>query len=211
MTRFVLLGCLWIGIAGGPAEAQVEVAVHGGVHVDRAGRPDRVVTEGGAEMWAAEGEASALGARVGYWLRPTLGLQLDLSRSSNASWFGHTPVPPRPFANRTTYLSARGVARTSAERRMSFFAAAGPAVMLHGGPGENLRTRDTELGGVLEGGARLRIAGRLGMELAVSNYLYRTRYAAAAPPALDGTIEPAGGIWRHDLLLVSGLVYSWGR
>jgi hypothetical protein len=209
MRRVVLLSCLWGVVGSGPVLAQWDVAVHGGVHVDRVERPDRVVTEAGAEMYAAKGEASALGARGGYWLRPALGLQLAASRSSNASWQGQTPVPGPGFANRTTYLSARGVARTPEDRAISLFAAAGPAVMLHGGSGTNLRSRDTELGGVLEGGARIRIAGRLGMELTLSNYLYPTRYPDAAPVELDGTVEPAGSTVRHDLLLLTGITYSW--
>jgi hypothetical protein len=177
--------------------ARLELAGHLGVHVDRHAEADRVVTDGGAAMFATAGEASAFGARLGYWLRPRLGLQLDVSRSSNASWEGSTFLPPPSFSNRTTYLSARGVARTAPGRQLQLSAAAGPAVMLYGGTGENLRTRDADLGGVLELGARLRVTQWLGAELAVSNYFYRSRY------------QNEGSVFRHDLLIMPGLVFSW--
>jgi hypothetical protein len=176
--------------------ARLELAGHLGVHVDRHAEADRVVTDGGAAMYATAGEASAFAARLGYWLRPALGVQLDISRSSNASWEGSTPLPPPGFANRTTYLSARGVARTSPARRLHLFAAAGPALMLYGGTGENLRTSDTDIGGVLEVGARLRATRWLGVELALSNYLYRSHY------------RDDGSVFRHDLLILPGLVVS---
>jgi hypothetical protein len=100
------------------------------------------------------------------------------------------------FANRTTYLSVRGVMRTSPTRPGQLFAAAGPALMLYGGTGENLRTSDANLGGVLEVGARLRITQWLGAELALSNYFYGSRYR-------DGE-----SVFRHDLLILPGLVFS---
>jgi hypothetical protein len=148
-------------------------------------------------MYATAGEASAFAARLGYWLRPALGLQFDVSRSSNASWEGSTPLPPPSFANRTTYLSARGVARTAPLRRLQLFVAAGPALMLHGGTGTNLRTRNTDVGGVLEVGARLRASAWLGVQLGLSNYFYSSRYTAD------------GSVFRHDLLVMPGLVLSW--
>jgi hypothetical protein len=177
--------------------ARFELAGHLGVHVDRPAEADRVVADGGAAMYATAGEASALSARLGYWLRPALGVQFDVSRSSNSSWEGSTPIPPPGFANRTTYLSARGVVRTSPVRRLHLFAAAGPALMLYGGTGENLRTSDADLGGVLDVGARLRATPWLGIELALSNYFYGSRY------------RDQGSVFRHDLLILPGLVFSW--
>lgn len=180
--------------------ARFEIAGHLGVHVDRTDQADRAVTDGGAGMFATSGEASAFSGRLGYWLRPWLGLQLGLSRSSNASWEGSTPITPAGplgFANRTTYLSARGVIQTSPERRAQLFAAAGPALMLYGGTGENLRTSDADVGGVLEVGARLRANQWLGFELALSNYLYSSRY------------REEGRVFQHDLLIIPGVVVSW--
>jgi hypothetical protein len=179
------------------APSRLELAGHLGVHVDRAAEADRLVSDGTSAMYATPGEASAIAARLGYWLRPRLGLQLDVSRSSNASWEGSTSLPVLNFTNRTTYLSARGVARTDPGRKFQLSLAAGPAVMLYGGTGENLRTRDTDFGGVLELGSRLRVTNWVGVELAVSNYLYGSRYR-------DGR-----SVFRHDLLILPGLVFSW--
>jgi hypothetical protein len=186
--------------------AQVEVAARGGVHVDRAAEHDRLVTTGGAAMYADRGEASALGLRIGYWRRPTFGFQFDVSRSSNASWSGSTPLPPPGFANRTTYVSTRAVVRTSPTRSQGLSIAAGPAVMIYGGTGTNLRTRGADVGGVLEASARLRLVHRLSVELAVSNYLYGSSYLP------DGTGSPTGAtrsVFRHDLLLLPALVFTW--
>ena len=194
--------------------ARFEIAGHLGVHVDRSEEADRVVTDGFGGMYAAPGEASALGGRMGYWIRPALGVQLALSRSSNESWGGssifrsaelvqwsssleNARTSSPGFANRTTYISARGALRTSPARRMHFFAAAGPALMLYGGPGENLRTSDANVGGVLEGGARLRVSQWLAVELALSNYFYGSRY------------REEGSVFRHDLLILPGVVVSW--
>jgi hypothetical protein len=55
----------------------------------------------------------------------------------------------------------------------------------------------TDIGGALEAGARLRIAGRLGMQLALTNYLYSSRYVGAA-----------GSAWQNDFLITTGLVFS---
>ena len=197
MPRLILLACLWIAAAGRPAHAQFEVAGHLGLHVDRAEEADRVVTERSAAMYATAGEASAFAARVGYWVRPALGLQLDVTHSSNAAWEGSTPLPPPSFSNRTTYLSARGVARTAPLERLQLFVAAGPALMLHGGTGTNLRTRDTDIGGVLEVGTRWRASDWLGVQLALTNYFYSSSYSSE------------GGVFRHDPIILPGVVLSW--
>ena len=206
MIRSIAVLALWLGILPQSLLAQVEIAARGGVHVDRAAEHDRLVTTGGAAMYADRGEASALGMRIGYWHRPTLGFQFDLSRSSNASWSGSAPLPPPAFTNRTTYLSTQAVARTSPTRSLGLAIAAGPAVMIYSGTGTNLRTRGADVGGVLEASARLRLVHRLAVELAVSNYFYGSTYLP------DGTGSTAGAtrsVFRHDLLLLPALVFSW--
>jgi hypothetical protein len=206
MIRTIAVFALWLTGLPQSLFAQVEISARGGVHVDRAPEHDRLVTTGGAAMYADRGEASALGMRIGYWHRPTFGFQFDVSRSSNASWSGSTPLPPPAFANRTAYLSARAVARTSPTRSLQLAIAAGPAVMIYGGPGTNLRTRGADVGGVLEASARLRLVHRLAVEIAVTNYLYGSSYLA------DGTGSQAGAtrsVFRHDLLLLPALVFTW--
>ena len=49
-------------------------------------------------------------------------------------------------------------------------------VVTDGGTGNSLRSRDTDVGGVLEASARLRIVRRLSFQVAVSNYLYGSSY-----------------------------------
>ncbi len=207
MFRIQVAVALWLSVVPSSLNAQFEIAGHGGVHVDRAPEHDRLVTDGGAAMYADRGEASALGVRFGYWRRPTLGFQLDLSRSSNASWSGSTPLPPRAFANRTIYLSARAVARTMPAKSLQFAIAAGPAVMVYAGTGTNLRSRGADVGGVIEASARLRIVRQLAFELAVSNYFYGSSYVA--DPLGGSQADATRSVFRHDLLLLPGLVYDW--
>ena len=177
--------------------SRFELSGHLGVHVDRSSEADRAITDGTHAMYATSGEASAWSGRLGYWVRPRLGLQFDVSHSSNAAWEGSTSFPVPGFANRTTYLSARGVLRTSPVRRFGVYAAAGPSLMLYGGTGDNLRTSDADLGGVVDVGARLRATPWLEVELSLSNYLYSSQY------------QNEGRVFRHDLLILPGLVYTW--
>jgi hypothetical protein len=195
------------GVPGGPHDAPVpppglppsrfELSGHLGVHVDHNSEADRAVNDGTSALYSAGGEASAWSGRLGYWVRPSVGLQFDVSHSSNASWEGSTSVPIDGFANRTTYLSARGMARTSAVHRFTAYAAAGPALMLYGGTGDNLRTSDVDLGGVVDVGGRLRATPWLLVELSLSNYLYSSEY------------QSEGRVFRHDFLILPGLVYTW--
>jgi hypothetical protein len=208
MIRTQVAVALWLSVVPSSLFAQFEIAGRVGVHVDRAPEHDRLVTDGGAAMYADRGEAGALGVRLGYWRRPTLGLQLDLSRSSNASWSGSTPLPPPTFANRTTYLSARAVARTMPANRFQLSISAGPAVMVYGGTGTNLRSRGADVGAVIEAGARLRIVHRLAFELAVSNYFYGSSYVTD-PTQAGSQAGATRGVFRHDLLVLPGLVYTW--
>jgi hypothetical protein len=177
--------------------SRLELSGHLGVHVDHHAEVDRAVIGDNSALYAAPGEASAWSGRLGYWLRPRLGLQLDVSHSSNSSWQGGTSFPVPDFANRTTYVSARGAIRTSPVRRFNVYAAAGPALMLYGGTGENLRTSDADPGAVLDVGARLRVTPRLGLELSLSNYFYSSRY------------RDEGRVFRHDFLILPGVVFSW--
>lgn len=174
-----------------------DLSAHLGVHVDHHSEVDRAISDGTSAMYAASGEASAWSARLGYWVQPTLGLQFDVSHSSNASWGGSSSVSVPDFVNLTTYLSARGMIRTSPVRSFGVYAAVGPALMLYGGTGDNLRTSDADFGGVLDVGARLRAASWLELELSLSNYLYSSEY------------ETEGSVFRHDLLILPGLVYTW--
>jgi Outer membrane protein beta-barrel domain len=190
------------------AFAQFEVSVGGGVHFDRASDHDRVVTDGGSAMFAAKGEASALGIQLGYWRTPRFGFQLDLSRSSNESWAGSTPLPPPSFANRTVYLSARAATRTAPEKQVQLGVAAGPALMIYGGTGTNLRTRGTDIGGVVDVSGRLRIAHRLAFQLSLSNYLYISKYRSSSGPG-GGPADIEHSVMRYDPLLLTGLVYTW--
>jgi hypothetical protein len=187
-----------VPIAPPPVQpGRFDLSGHLGVHPDHNSEVDRAISDGTSAIYSAGGEATAWSGRLGYWVRPTRGLHFDVSHSSNASWGGSTSLPAPDFVNLTTYLSARGIFRTSPVRRFGVYAAVGPALMLYGGTGDNLRTSDADLGGVLDVGARLRAAPWLEVELSLSNYLYSSEY------------ENEGSVFRHDLLILPGLVYAW--
>jgi hypothetical protein len=185
--------------------AQLEVGVQGGVHIDRADRPDRYVAAAdGGRLDAAPGEAAAWGGRAAYWVRPRLGIQADFTHSRNESWSGSSGAPPPEFSNTTSYFSVRGVVRTNPERGLQLFGAAGPALIRHGGAGFSYLAGDVDVGGLVEVGARVRLTGGLGLQLALSNYLYPSRYAASEATGATGTTE-----FRHDILILPGLTWSW--
>jgi hypothetical protein len=96
--------------------------------------------------------------------------------------------------------------RTAPDRGLQFAVAAGPALMIYGGTGTNLRTRGADVGAVLEASARLRIVRQLSFQLAVANYLYGSSYRA---DPTQGNGEATRSVFRHDLLLLPGLVYTW--
>lgn len=191
-------GPVTVPVAPVPVQpGRFDLSGHLGVHVDHNAEADRAISDGTSAIYAAGGEATAWSGRLGYWVQPTLGLQFDISHSSNASYEGSTSVAAPDLVNRTTYLSARGMIRTSPARSFGVYAAAGPALMVYGGTGENLRTSDVDFGGVLDVGARLRAASWLQVQLSLSNYLYSSEY------------QTEGQVFRHDLLILPGLVYTW--
>lgn len=203
-SRFSLTVGFAVLLGVQPLSAQFEITAHGGVHFDRAPEHDRMVSNNGALMMSDKGEAGAIGVRLGYWHRPAFGLQVDVTRSTNSSWSGYTStLPPASVINRTTFVSARAILRTSPANGVQLAVAAGPALMMFGGTGTNLRTRDADIGGVIELSARVRVMGRLGLELAASNYLYGSTYTAGSAPG-GGS---AGRVFRHDLVLLPGV--SW--
>ena len=61
MIRTQVAVALWLSVVPSSLFAQFEIAGRAGVHVDRAPEHDRLVTDGGAAMYADRGEASALG------------------------------------------------------------------------------------------------------------------------------------------------------
>lgn len=193
------------------AAAQTELSLRAGIHADRADRPDRYLGDAdGRRMEAARGEATAFGVRLRHFLRPALGLELDAARSVNRSWQGSTTLPPPAFSNTTTYLSARAVLRANPAGTVQLQAAAGPALLVHGGTGTSYLARTTDPGGVVDVGARVRVGRWLAWEGGVTSYLYASRYAEAyQPPFVGQPVQPAGTAFRHDLVVTTGLALAW--
>ncbi len=157
-------------------------------------------------MESAKGEARAWGLQAGYGVGRHLALEADVSQSHNSSWQGSTTLPPPAFATTTTYFSARAGFRTDVSPSLRLEAKAGPAVIVHGGSGSSSMTRNTDIGGVVELAALVPLTGPLGMTLAAGEYLYASRYRDPYAGRFAGSpVEPAGSVFRHDLLLQAGL------
>jgi hypothetical protein len=58
MTRSQVIVSLMLGTLPSTLHAQFELSIGAGVHVDRATEHDRLLTDGGAAMYAEQGEAS---------------------------------------------------------------------------------------------------------------------------------------------------------
>ena len=95
-------------LAATPAAAQVEVTVHGGLHLDLAGGPrsglEQTERPRGARRWA--GEATTAGTRVAVGL--SRGWQLDggVAWSRNSNWEGAVSRTIPSFEARAMFISS---------------------------------------------------------------------------------------------------------
>ena len=87
MNRTQVAVALWLSVVPSSLFAQFELAGRGGVHVDRASERDRLVTDGGAAMYAERGEASA--RRAASNRLPVRGLPSSVSRAGDDARRAH--------------------------------------------------------------------------------------------------------------------------
>ena len=174
--RFQLI-LLPLLVAPVTASAQWTVGIEAGVHADRLRPPQRVLADGSSTfMMSAPGEAPAIGVRAVYW-RNHFGFDAGVVTSQNRSWSGGGSVPLPDFSKRTTFTNAGLLWRPlDPAARAQVHMGVGAAAIFHGGSGESVLTRTTDLGGVATAGAALRIGERFTLGLSAYNYRFSSEF-----------------------------------
>lgn len=186
--------------------AQIELGFRAGIHFDRVERPDRFLRREMLEMNATAGEARTLGLRGGYRFGGGWLVLLDLSRSWNTAWHGHTRLPPPDFTNNTTYVSPRLLYGARLSDRLALDAGLGPALLVSGGTGESNLTRDANPGAALELSPRWRLGRTVDLELSGNLFVFRPEYTREYPPQFVGdATRPAGPEWQQDVHVMVGV------
>jgi hypothetical protein len=196
-----------------PAAGQVSLSVQGGVHAARLGRPERAVLDpgGGIALQGGNGEASALGLRVGYWLSRRWGIDGGIVKSRNLAWNGSAPfgLLAEQFETRIVFTSATFRARLSApQSRWGLSVGTGPALIFHEGSGTSLLTRNTDIGGLIDIAGSLGVSSRLALTLNLHQYLFSSSFAEPYEGQFVGDpIQPAGSRFRHEFVILAGLTW----
>lgn len=158
-------------------------------------------------MMSAPGEAPVIGLRLTRVLRQHFDIEAGIAVARNESWSGGGAVPLPEFSKHTTFTSAAVIWRPLDEtKRAQLRMGAGPALIFHGGSGESVLTRQTDLGAVATAGASLRIGQRLSVGLDVQNYHFASRFGAA--PFENGGYPEGyreGTRWRSEWLVLPSL------
>jgi hypothetical protein len=187
------------------------ISVQGGVHAARMNRPERAVLGpgGGITQQGGQGEASALGLRIGHWLSDRWGVEGGVVRSRNRAWNGSTAFGVEDFQTRIIFTSATFQARlTAPQSRWGLSVGAGPALIFHEGSGTSLLTRSTDIGGLVDIVGSLGLSSRVALKLNVHQYLFSSDFAEAYEGQFVGDpIQPAGSRFRHEFVVLAGL--SW--
>jgi hypothetical protein len=192
-------------LLGTPAAAagQWTITVQAGVHMDRLGESQRLLVDGSTAMASAPGEAPVVGVRASYWLGENFGLDAGLAVSQNRSWSGSVATPETYFVKRTVFTSAAVLWRPFGESdRWRLQLGLGPAAISHGGSGESLLARQTDLGAVATVGGELGIGDRLRLGVDVYNYRFSSRFADPESLSLVGSPAFSSGSRKRSEWLV---------
>jgi hypothetical protein len=169
-----------------------------------------VLTPGGEiGQQGGQGEASALGLRVGHWLSERWGIEGGLVRSRNRAWSGSTAFGVEDFETRIIFTSATFRARLSApQSKWGLAVGAGPALIFHEGSGTSLLTRNTDIGGLVDVAGSLGVSSRLAFTLNLHQYLFSSSFAEPYEGQFVGDpVQPAGSRFRHEFVILAGLAW----
>jgi hypothetical protein len=193
-----------------PAAAQVQVTVHGGLHMDAAGGSRQAMeqpeTPNGARRHP--GEATTAGARVGLDLSRRWQLDGGVAWSRSSTWEGVVSRTLPSFEAQTLFLSSTLQGwLTQPGSRLGLTAGLGPAVIVQRGPGI-ADGEDTNVGGLLTFGGVMRLDRRLSLRLDAQQYLFSSAFDDPYTPHL-GTAPAAeqASRLRHDFVVLAG--FSW--
>jgi hypothetical protein len=197
-------------LAATPAAAQVEVTVHGGLHMDLAGGPrsglEQTERPRGARRWA--GEATTAGTRVAVGL--SRGWQLDggVAWSRNSNWEGAVSRTIPSFEARAMFISSTVQGwLTGPDARLAVVAGLGPAVIVQRGYGV-ADAHQTNVGGLLTFGGVVRLDRQFSVRLDAQQYLFSSAFDDPYTPHLGTAPTPAhASRLRHDFVVLAG--FSW--
>lgn len=197
-----------VSLAAIPAAAQVEVTVHGGLHMDVAGaahgleQPER--PRGARRL---PGEATTTGARVAVGLAPRWQLDGGVAWSRSSTWEGAVSRTLPSFDAHTMFLSSTIQGwLTEPEARFGVVAGMGPAVIVQRGNG--VADEQTNVGGLLTFGGVMRLDRRFSFRLDAQQYLFSSAFDDPYTPHLGTAPTPEHATrLRHDFVVLAGL--SW--
>ncbi|HEY7614836.1 MAG TPA: hypothetical protein VH764_17690 [Gemmatimonadales bacterium] len=196
-------------LAAHPAVAQVELTVHGGLHMGFAGGAryglEQAEPPHGSRRYA--GEATTAGTRVAVGLSD--GWQLDggvaWSRNSNLEGTVSRTVPS--FEAQAMFFSSTVQGwLTEPDARLGVVAGLGPAVIVQRGSGV-AGGHHTNVGGLLTFGGVMRLDRQFSIRLDAQQYLFSSAFDDAYTPHLGTAPTPAHSRLRHDFVVLAG--FSW--
>lgn len=201
---------LVLSLAAIPAAAQVEVTVHGGLHMDVAGAGRHALEQPERPSGARRlpGEATTAGARIAVDLSRSWQVDGGVAWSRSSNWEGAVSRTVASFEAQTLFLS--GTLRgwlTEPEARLGVVAGLGPAVIVQRGYGI-ADAQQTNLGGLLTLGGVMRLDRRFSLRLDVQQYLFSGAFDDPYTPHLGTAPESTNASrLRHDLVVLAG--FSW--
>lgn len=201
---------LIVSLAALPAAAQVEVTVHGGLHLDVADGArqglDRPQRPRGARR--LPGEATTAGARVAVDLSQRWQLDGGVAWSRSSTWEGAVSRALPSFQAQTLFFSSTVQGwLTEPDARLGVMAGAGPAVIVQRGDGI-AEAQQTNVGGLLTFGGVMRLDRRFSVRLDAQQYLFSSAVDDPYTPHLGTAPTPAHpSRLRHDFVVLAG--FSW--
>lgn len=204
---------LVVSLTAIPAAAQVEVTVHGGLHMDvaSAGRhaleqPHQPERPSGARR--LPGEATTAGARLALDLSPRWQLDGGVAWSRSSNWEGAVSRTLPSFEAQTLFLSStiKGWL-TEPGARFGLVGGMGPAVIVQRGYGI-ADAEQTNLGGLLTLGGVMRLDRRFSVRVDAQQYLFSRALEDPYTPHLGTAPRPEHAArLRHDFVVMAG--FSW--
>ena len=204
----ILPFALIVPLAATAAAAQVEITVHGGLHMDAAAGTAHGLEQPAQPRGARRlpGEATTAGTRVAVELSP--GWQLDggVAWSRSSTWEGAVSRALPSLEAQTLFFSSTVQGWiTEPDGRFGLMAGAGPAVIVqrgYGGPDE----RQTNVGGLLTFGGVMRLDRQFSLRFDAQQYLFSSAFEDPYTPHLGTAPEQASRL-RHDFVVLAG--FSW--
>lgn len=196
-------------LAAVPAAAQVEVTVHGGLHMDVAAAAyglEQAERPRGSRRLA--GEATTAGTRVAVGLSPRWQLDGGVAWSRSSTWEGAVSRTLPSFDAHTMFFSSTIQGwLTRPEARFGAVAGMGPAVIVQRGYGV-ADEQQTNVGGLLTFGGVMRLDRRFSVRLDAQQYLFSSAFDDPYTPHLGTAPTPEHATrLRHDFVVLAG--FSW--